>query len=96
MRLRSVITISRDASIDAAHESWKRTNFQGRVAYEKAMRIEREYSFDDPAFSSYSLLVDVSGTWWLVEFGLAEERDSLPPEIAAYIDTIKFDESSAP
>jgi hypothetical protein len=95
MRLRSFITIARDVSMDAARNSWKRTNSHGCVAYEKAMRVEREYTFDDPAFSSYCLLVDVSGTWWLVEFGLAQERNSLPPEIAAYIDSIRFNESAS-
>ena len=95
MRLRSFITVAQAAPADTVLSNWKQTSFHGHVAYEKKMRVEREYTFDDPAFSSYSLFVDVSGKWWLVEFGLAQERDSLPPQIAAYINTITFDEDAS-
>lgn len=95
-RLRSFIAISQSDTAGVTLANWKKITFHGYVAYEHKMHVDREDSFDDPAFSSYSLLVDVSGKWWLIQFGLAKERDSLPPEIAAYINTIRFDDASEP
>ena len=75
MRFRSMITVAQVAPTDTELATWKRTDFHGHMAYEKPMRVQREYTFDDPAWSNYSLFVDVSGKWWQVSFGLAKERE---------------------
>ena len=94
MRLQSFITITSADPMDTELAGWERTSFQGHTAYEQPMHVERKATFDDPAFSKYSLCVNASGTWWLVEFGVAQERVSLPREIAAYIDTIQFNSNA--
>ena len=94
MRFRSLIAVEQVAPTVTEIASRKKIDFHGHVGYEKEMCVQREYTFDDPAWSSYSLFVDVSGKWWLITFGLAKERDTLPPEIAAYIEAIRFNEST--
>jgi len=69
--------------------SFTRFTFQHYFAYEK-MQIKRKATFDDPAISSYDLYVDRDGTWWHVNFFVAEEMTVLPTAIRQYINTVSF------
>ena len=91
LRLKSFITIMHSIPDAEILSSWIRTSFNGHVAYEQTMHVERKDTFDESGFSSYQLYVEESGQWWLIVYGLAKECKSLPPEIAAYIKSIRFE-----
>ena len=68
-----------------------RTRFQGGEAYE-GMRVVRPWSFDDGAWSEYTLDFRRGGHWYEVRYGIAEERQSLPPIVRRYLDTLRWGE----
>jgi len=89
-RLRSFITISEaDQPTPATLSDYVAVAFQGSSAYE-CLRVDREYSFDDGARSSYSLYVNAEGRWWYIEWRVAETIREMPPQIKEYLDTIKL------
>ena len=67
--------------------------FQGSQAYER-MVVEREDTFDDPAWSRYTMYFQHEEQWWVVEYGIARECDALPDMIRRYIDTIRWEAES--
>lgn len=89
-RLKSFITIQRTEPPDETILSGAaRVPFQGFPAYER-MGIDRASTFDDPAWSSYSLYVDAAGEWWVITWVVADAIRQLPPEIRTYIDTVRL------
>lgn len=93
-RLRSIITVSLCDPIPDKQtlESCQQVQFQGAPAYEKA-KVEREDTFDDPAWSSYDLYVARNGTWWRVHFSIASKMTELPNSIRQYLETVEFPDS---
>lgn len=67
--------------------------FQGSQAYER-MVVERQDTFDDPAWSRYTMYFQRGEQWWVVEYGIALECDALPDMIRRYIDTIRWEAES--
>ena len=70
------------------------TTFHGAQAYER-MVVERQDTFDDPAWSRYTMYFLHREQWWVVEYGIALECDTLPDMIRQYIDTIRWEDESA-
>jgi len=66
------------------------TTFQGSQAYER-MVVEREDTFDDPAWSRYTMYCQHDGRWWTVTYGLAQECEVLPSIVRQYINTIRWE-----
>ena len=53
---------------------------------------ERKDFLDDPATSSYDLLIQREDVWWHVNYMVADEMSVLPNSIRQYIETIEFPE----
>jgi hypothetical protein len=64
--------------------------FQGFPAYER-MIVEREDTFDDPAWSSYTMYFQHEREWWVVDYGVARECRALPEVVRRYINAIRWD-----
>lgn len=92
-RLSSVITISqRNPKPDQQTLArYKAIQFQGYPAYEMCS-TERKDFLDDPATSSYDLLIQREDVWWHVNYMVADEMSVLPNSIRQYIETIEFPE----
>jgi len=89
-RLTATLTIQRAGPLtDADLSGMRPLTFQGFTAREQ-MQVAREWTFDDPPYSGYTLYVDVDGEWWQVTYSAAAKLDTLPPEVRAYIETITF------
>ena len=91
-RSKAMIVVSwagRDRPTDI--EDFQRTTFRGQKAYE-VMRIMRRWTFDDGAFSEYTLYVRHADDWYKVRYGIAEERTTLPDIIRQYISTLQWDD----
>ena len=56
------------------------------------MLVEREWTFDDPATSRYTLLLDRNGQWYKIEYLINEERTVLPETVRQYIETLQWAE----
>lgn len=93
-RIRSQITIykaepSNTQFLNGAREF----EFQGYPACEKTV-VERESSFDDPAYSSHSIYVNQNENWWSIELLIQKRLDGLPEEFRPYLKTIRFPENT--
>ena len=71
-------------------EHFSPTTFQGQEAYE-GMRVVRPWSFDDGAWSEYTLFLAHDGDWYEVRYGIAEERTVLPSKVSQYLNTLRWD-----
>ena len=67
------------------------TSFQGQEAYE-GMRVVRRWTFDDGAWSEYTLYLPHDGDWYEIRYGIAEERTVLTSKIGQYLNTLRWDE----
>jgi hypothetical protein len=72
-------------------EGLQPTIFQGQPAFER-MQVVRTSTFDDPAWSNYELVLSHGPNWYLVSYGIAEERTTLPPMIQRYLNTLRWDD----
>lgn len=67
---------------------YRRTQFQGRPAYEAVML--RPYAdYETPAWFYYTLCFERNGRWYELSYGLAEERKTLPSEVWPYFNTFR-------
>lgn len=90
-RSRAMIVVTPLGSHRPEHlERLRPTSFQGREAFEE-MRMVRPWTFDDGAWSEYTLSVSHDGDWYEVRYGIAEERTRLPGEVRRYLDTLRWD-----
>jgi hypothetical protein len=71
-------------------EGLRRTTFLAQEAYER-MRVVRSWTFDDGAWSEYTLYFRHDEDWYEVKYGIAEERTSLPGMVRQYINTLHWD-----
>ena len=58
-------------------ERLRPTSFLGQSAYE-GMQVIRPWTFDDGAWSEYTLYLTHDGDWYEIRYGIAEERTRLP------------------
>lgn len=72
-------------------EDLRVVEYLGQTAYEK-MSVVRKDTFDDPAWSEYILFVRHGGSWYMVTYGIAEERTELPDVVRRYLDTLRWDD----
>lgn len=72
-------------------ENLRRTEFLGQEAYE-GMRVVRAWSFDDGAWSEYTLDTRQGEDWYEIRYGIEEERTSLPEVIRRYLGTLRWEE----
>jgi hypothetical protein len=70
-------------------EEMARVEFQGHEAYEQMM-IVRAWSFDDGAFSEYTMYFPRGDDWYEIKYGIAEERTVLPAIIRQYLETLQW------
>lgn len=73
-------------------ESLRQTTSFGQEAYE-GMKVVRSWTIDDGAWSEYELFLRHGADWYLVTYGIAEERTTLPDMIREYINTLSWEES---
>jgi hypothetical protein len=71
-------------------EGLAKTSFQGQEAFE-GMEVIRHDTFDDPPWSEYRLIFRRGEDWYLVQYGIAEERTTLPDMVRRYIDTLSWE-----
>lgn len=90
-RLNSIITISiaNPSPDESKLKTFNKVEFQQRPAHEK-IQVLREWTFDDPAQSSYDLYLNRDGKWWHINFFVAQKLTELPPDIRRYINTVAF------
>ncbi len=89
-RLQSTISIRRiEPPETQLLATFTRATFQQHVAYER-VQVEREDLFDDPARSSYDLCLNRDGEWWHINLLVADNLETAPTQIMAYINTITF------
>ena len=90
-RLKSIIMVSQCGTDpdEAVLAACTKITFQGTEAYE-ACTVTREDSFDDPARSNYVLYFERNGTWWQINFLVADRMTQLPDSIRQYIETIRL------
>lgn len=69
------------------------TSFDGHPALE-GMRVVRPWSFDDGAWSEYSLYLKRAGVWYEVRYGIAAEQTHLPSAVRRYLETLRWDGES--
>jgi hypothetical protein len=62
----------------------------GQEAYE-GMRVVRRWTFDDGAWSEYDLYLRHGEDWYVVRYGIAEERTILPEMVRRYIGTLRWE-----
>jgi hypothetical protein len=74
-------------------ESLGKTSFLGQSAYE-VMQVNRPWTFDDGAWSEYTLYLTHDGYWYEIRYGIAEERTQLPGEVRQYLNTLRWEEAS--
>jgi hypothetical protein len=72
-------------------EGLRKTRFLGHEAYEK-MEVLRPWTFDDGAWSKYTLWFRRGGDWYEIEYDTSEERTTVPPVIQRYLNTLRFDD----
>jgi hypothetical protein len=72
-------------------EGMRKTRFLGQEAYHD-MQVVRRDTFDDPAWSEYTLYFRRGEDWYEIRYGIAEERTELPPMILRYLNTLRFDD----
>jgi len=69
-----------------------KTSFLGQSAYE-GMQVNRTWTFDDGAWSEYTLYLTHDGDWYEIRYGIAEERTQLPGEVRQYLNTLRWEEA---
>lgn len=93
-RLKSAVMLQRWGSPEASDlVGFSACQFQQHPAHE-CMQILRRGGFADPPLSHYDLYVNCDGQWWYLTVLVADELATLPDEIRAYIETIRFPESN--
>jgi hypothetical protein len=68
----------------AGGEGWQKADFLGQKGYE-TMGVVRKWTFDDGAWSVYTLQFPHGKNWYELKYGIAEERTALPPIMRQYI-----------
>jgi hypothetical protein len=76
----------------AGGEGWRETSFLGQKAYEM-MKVVRHWTFDDGAWSQYSLQFPRAGDWYELKYAIADERTALPDMVRQYINTFRWDDN---
>ncbi len=89
-RTKALLNVHRGDIFAVDLAAFNAITFQGSQAYER-MIVEREDTFDDPAWSRYTMYFQHDGQWWVVEYGVARECEALPPMVRTYINTILWD-----
>jgi len=93
-RSRALIVVTRLGNDQPADlERLEQTSFLSRSAYE-GMQIVRPWTFDDGAWSEYTLYVTHGGDWYEIRYSIAEERTQLPGEVRRYLNTLRWDEAA--
>jgi hypothetical protein len=69
----------------------RKTRFLGEAAYE-GMEVVRPWTFDDGAWSEYTLYARRGADWYEIRYGIAEERTTLPAMVRRYLNTLRLDE----
>lgn len=91
-RSRALIAVSRiGRDRPSGLDDLRRADFLGHEAYE-GMRVVRPWTFDDGAWSEYTLYLRRGEDWYVVRYGIAEERTELPGVVRQYLDTLRWDE----
>ena len=70
-----------------------RTEFKQSTAWE-CTEIVRKSTWDDPASSTYTLVIEQDGRWFQFGYSIADEMTELPTEIRSYIQTIQLPDIS--
>ena len=70
--------------------------FQGSPAHLRS--FHRESTFDDPDYTSFEIVFERDGRWYVIVYGVQDALDTLPPPVLRYLETFRVDkpESVAP
>jgi hypothetical protein len=60
------------------------------------MRVVRPWTFDDGAWSEYTLYLKHDGECYEVRYGIAEERTRLPDEVRRHLKTHRWQPTGDP
>jgi hypothetical protein len=88
----SITFVGHDAPVQL--KGLRRTRFLGQEAYDR-MVVLRPWTFDDGAWSQYTLYFRRGGDWYGVTYHMSEERTTVPPMIQRYLNTLRIDERPA-